>query len=157
MSETFVLELSLWSQLVQNVHNFRNSYAFFIIFTVYGCSQKILNYRLTRIQCVRQNHSTYIKSQCAPKWTRCLMPWALQQEKLSLCGLFRGTNKVKEHISVCACVCVWHAAKGGGARDDGVSLCMMSGLVWIISTPPDWYIPSIYRDSTSASPAQRPL
>lgn len=85
---------------------------------------------------------------------------ALQGRAFSLSGLFSTTSKMKECAKVCARVCeTWvtphcvcesellQRKKQQAARDDGVGLCAMPQIVWLICSPSDWNTPSIHRES----------
>lgn len=92
------------------------------------------------------------------KWTRCLPLWALGEEKPSIwvdCSpvqarwkdtskfLHESVSHDRQHV---VCVCESELLQ----RDDGVSLCVMSHLVWTILALAHWNITSIHRDSTNA-------
>lgn len=113
--------------------SFSASHFFFLLWT-YNCDDVKMK--------------THIQSLCVSKRTRCLALWVLHDEVLlrvdssSVQARWKNASKFvwiyKTWLApycVCACVAVWPAAEAKTtkrARDDRVSVCVMSWIVWIV-------------------------
>lgn len=103
--------------------------------------------------------NTHVQSCCVQKVNQVSATVGARWGKaFYLSGLFTSTSEMKGYVKVSArvrepwqaacrvCVCESELLQ----RDDGVSLCVMSHLVWTILAPAHWNITSIRRDSTNA-------